>query len=66
MINDAALSDMALLNDKSSFLKALFLCSISVSVGPFSSVILSEQYHICSSVSDVFDVRALAMYCSPL
>ena len=43
VINDVALSDMALLPDKLSFLKVLFLCSISVSVGPFSSVILSEH-----------------------
>ena len=44
-INDAALSDMALFPDKSrlSTLKVLFLCSISVSAGPFSSVILSSQ-----------------------
>ena len=52
MINDAALADMGALGDKSSSLNVLFLCNISVSVGPFSSVILSEQQCRFRSVSD--------------
>ena len=64
--DDVWLSDMALLRDKSSFLKVLFLCSISVSVGPFFSVILSEQSLRYSSMSDVLVSRASTMYCSPL
>ena len=39
MIND----DMALFHDKLSFFKVLFFCSISVSTGPFSPVILTEK-----------------------
>ena len=61
MINDAALSVMALLPENPSFLKVLFLCSISVSVGPLSSVILSEQTLRYNSVSDVLVVRASAI-----
>ena len=66
MINDAALSDVALLYDKPNTIKVLFLCSISVSAGPLSSVILSPQSSKRSSVSVVLVVRASAMYCSPL
>ena len=66
MINGAALSDMASLHDKLNSLKVLFLCSIIVSAGPLSSVILSPQFLKHSSVSDVLVVRTSAMYCSPL
>ena len=65
MINDA---DMALLCDKlksSNLLKVLFLCSISVSAEPLSSVILRLHLLILSSVSDVLIISAPAMYCSP-
>ena len=65
MINDAALSDMASLSDKLSFLKVLFLCSISVSAGPLSSVILSPHSIKFRLVSVVLVVRASEMYCSP-
>ena len=37
-----------------------------MSVGPFSSVILSEHLYKSSTISDVLVVNASAMYCSPL
>ena len=66
MINIAALSNVASLNDKSSSLKVLFLCSISVSAGPFSSVILSPHFLKLSLVSVALVVRASIIYCNPL
>ena len=57
---------MAMLRGKISSLKVLFLCSISVSVGPFSSVILSEHPYKSSTISDVLVVSASAMYCISL
>ena len=66
MINNAALSDIASFHDKSSSLKILFCCSISVSAGALSSVILSPHSLKLSLVSVVLVVTASAMYCSPL
>ena len=66
MINDAALSDMVQFLDKSSTPKVLFLCSISVSAGPFSSVILSPHFLKLSLVSVALVVRASIIYCNPL
>lgn len=57
---------MASLCDKFSSLKALFFCGIIVSVGPFSSVILSEHQLRFSAISDVLVVRASEMHCNPL
>ena len=66
MINDVSWSGMVPFHDRSSSLKALFLCSILVSAGPLSSVILDLSPHNAkrSSVSVVLVVRDSAVYCS--